>query len=910
MSQNLKMKKLILMITAFVALTGVMNAQTIVKGNVKEKTANGNLDLPFANVFVEGTTIGAATDMDGNYELVIPDAGTFTVSFSFMGYKKQSKVIESTGNETLTFNIILEADGEQLQEVQVAAKINRESESMLLLEQKEAVLATQAIGAIELSRKGVGDAEGAVTKVSGISKQEGVKNVFVRGLGDRYNATTLNGFPLPSDDPEYKNISLDFFSTNVIQSVDVNKVFGANNVGDVGGAVINIRSKELMGDSELELSVSGGANSQTIGEDFLKSDGVGSFGYANNLEGPSEEVASTTYGFANKLDPGTQSFKFNKGLDVNGGSSILENGKLNFYAVGGLEVDYFNNEGIVRNTTTQGTIFRDQNYQKFIQNTSHKLLLNLSSNFNKHSVDYNGMYIHTNKQYFGDYIGVEGEAFQDEELGYAGLVRRQQTNDNTLLVNQLTTNWSISDRLNLEVGGAMNLVSGNEPDRRINYLGNNASGNLDLWKGDGRQQRYYSNLNETDFNARVGLSYDLSTDEDKISKVEVGYLGRFVNTSFDAYNYIETVINVVSFPNDEVFLDTYFNQNRLDNGDFRVALYHDFYTVDKYINGGYANFIYQFSPRFIANIGVKADNAYLFVDYNVNRGGTVGDNSDNPIDELYILPNLNLKYDISEKHSLRLGASKTYTLPQSKEVSPFRYIGENFKSEGNPDLRPSENYNVDLKWDYYLSRGELLSLNGFYKYIVDPISRVEKASAGGFLTYDNISDYATVAGVELEFRKNIFESGSTVRNNKLSFGLNASYIYTNINLDIQENFTNSSSQLEGSAPFLFNADLSYNIIRENNSFTATLVGNYFSDRIYTIGTQKYQDIVENGVPTLDAILSAKIAKHWSVGIKARNLLNPQFQLTRKANGAEDLPAIVLSDYKKGSSYSLSVGYKF
>ena len=63
--------------------------------------------------------------------------------------------------------------------------------------------------------------------MAGVSKQEGVKNVFVRGLGDRYNATTFNGFPIPSEDPEYKNISLDFFSTDIIQTVGVNKAFNA-----------------------------------------------------------------------------------------------------------------------------------------------------------------------------------------------------------------------------------------------------------------------------------------------------------------------------------------------------------------------------------------------------------------------------------------------------------------------------------------------------------------------------------------------------------------------------------------------------------------------------------------------------------------------------------------------------------
>lgn len=84
--------------------------------------------------------------------------------------------------------------------------------------------------------------KGAVTKVAGISKQDGVKNVFVRGLGDRYNTTTFNGFPVPSEDPEYKNISLDFFGTDLIQSVGVNKAFTAGNGGDVGGAILRLIS--------------------------------------------------------------------------------------------------------------------------------------------------------------------------------------------------------------------------------------------------------------------------------------------------------------------------------------------------------------------------------------------------------------------------------------------------------------------------------------------------------------------------------------------------------------------------------------------------------------------------------------------------------------------------------------------
>ena len=161
-------------------------------------------------------------------------------------------------NEEITVQILLLPDDISLSEVEVIARANRESENILMMDRRQALVATQSVGAHELSRKGIGDAQAAVANVSGVSLQEGVKNVFVRGLGDRYNATLLNGFPIPSEDPEYKNIALEFFGTDIIQNIDVNKVFSGRNSSDVGGAIINIHSKELIGDRAFGAEVSEG----------------------------------------------------------------------------------------------------------------------------------------------------------------------------------------------------------------------------------------------------------------------------------------------------------------------------------------------------------------------------------------------------------------------------------------------------------------------------------------------------------------------------------------------------------------------------------------------------------------------------------------------------------------------------
>ena len=258
---------------------------------------------------------------------------------------------------------------------------------------------------------------------------------------------------------------------------------------------------------------------------------------------------------------------------------------------------------------------------------------------------------------------------------------------------------------------------------------------------------------------------------------------------------------------------------------------------------------------------------------------------------------------------MRLGASKTYTLPQSKEISPYRYVGVNFSSQGNTKLKPSDNYNVDLKWDFNPTPTELISLTAFYKYIKNPISRIEVASAGGYLSYENIADHATVAGAEIEVRKNIFTHSIGVNGdgaNRLSLGLNTSYIYTNAKMPLAT--VTTGSQLEGAAPWIANFDLSYNYAKGDFSLVNTLILNYIGEKVYTIGTQGFQDIMENSLVTLDFVSQARLNKHVSLNLKARNLLNPAHKLVRKANEGGD--KVVLGNYKKGINISLGVSYIF
>lgn len=870
-----------------------------IKGQIKD--SDSKEPLIGATVQIIGSSMGAVTDIDGNFQLAGVEDGIYDIEIKYVGYKTVVKrQIKIEDNRIVTLDFELKADTQMLSDVTVVAKANRESESVTLLEQKKSIVAVQSVGAKELSRKGVGDAQGAVTKVSGISKQEGVKNVFVRGLGDRYNLTTLNRFPIPSEDPEYKNIALDFFSTDIIQSVDVNKTFGGTMASDVAGAGINISSKELVGRSELKASVSAGANTNVMRSGVMQMDGVNAFGFAQSSE---PEADLNAYSFHNSLDPSkknapvNQSYMLSGGKEWNWGTDVFS-----VYMVGSHDKKYAYYDEEVRNSITSGDLSQDMKGDISKIETSQLLMAGLNyRHSDKLHLQYDLMMVHAARESVGDYWGMDAD-FQSSDT-YEGFMRRQQVNDNRLLVNQLSGVWKFAPKWSLDAGISYNKIKGMEPDRRINNLVKTAGGYVPM-KGTGVQQRYFSELNEDDINLRAGFTYKLpDAYGSEFSSVNFGYTGRLVTDGFSATEYDLSVIRQQSFDATDVKFDRYYNQGNLDKGFFMQDRNQDEYDVDKKIHSAYAEATYQLSEHFIANVGVKYDNVNLGVNYRVNRGGTKGSQS---IDKDYVLPSVNLRYNFNDKHALRFGASKTYTLPQAKEISPYRYISVSFNSQGNPDLEPSDNYNADLKWDFYLSGSELFSIGAFYKYIKNPISRIEVASAGGFLSYENIADHATVAGAEVEFRKDLFSRKTAEEIHKLTFGVNGAYTYTHAKVSLAT--VSTGSQLEGAAPWIVNSDLSYQLQKGKYNLTSTLVFNYFSDRIYTIGTEGFQDIMEKGIPTLDFVLSAKMGNRFSLSMKAANLLNASHQLTRKGNA--DNREVVLSKYKKGVDLSLGISYEF
>lgn len=159
----------------------------------------------------------------------------------------------------------------------------------------------------------------------------------------------------------------------------------------------------------------------------------------------------------------------------------------------------------------------------------------------------------------------------------------------------------------------------------------------------------------------------------------------------------------------------------------------------------------------------------------------------------------------------------------------------------------------------------------------------------------------------MELRKNIFEKHMETADKRLSLGWNASVIFTELEVNVM-NTQKRKSKLEGAAPFITNFDVSYNTRKNGKNHTTSLVFNYFSDRIYTIGTLQYKDIIEKGIPTLDLVSSVDITQKLTLKLKAKNIFNVERELSRETTNNQE--KIVLNQFKKGIDFSIGLGYKF
>lgn len=109
----------------------------------------------------------------------------------------------------------------------------------------------------------------------GVSVQSG-KYVYVRGLGDRYTKSILNGMDIPGLDPDKNTVQMDIFPTNILENIIVIKSGSADLPADFTGGVVNIVTKDFPSKKTMSFSVSGGFNPDMhFNSNYVNYDGGG-----------------------------------------------------------------------------------------------------------------------------------------------------------------------------------------------------------------------------------------------------------------------------------------------------------------------------------------------------------------------------------------------------------------------------------------------------------------------------------------------------------------------------------------------------------------------------------------------------------------------------------------------------------
>ena len=903
----------------FVFIFGISFSQKATVAGVITDLSYNSETLPGVSVILKGTTTGTQTDLNGKYSIDLNE-GNHTLVFNYIGYTPIEVPISVKAGEKKTINQGLTSNSISIDAIVIEIAQSREKESALLIQQQKSIEIKQNIGAQELSRKGVGDVAAAVTKTSGVSKQEGSGNVYVRGLGDRYNSTSINGLPVASNDPGKKNIDLELFSTDIVEYISIDKVYGPQISGDFAGGNVDISSKNYKGDGMFEITLGSSVNSNAVENngDFLLQDGPNKFGFSNYWV---PENALNSYNFQNSLNP-VHETPFGGNVGLKGGKSfnIGNEGRMNLFATANFDNGFEYREGLNQATDSHGNPLKSFQQEKFSYKTNTTGMFNANYSINEnHGLHYNFLFVNSSEQSRDIYKGFIRDLAENDN----GLLQRGSYVQNTLFIHQLLGNHSFTEKMNLDWGVSFNEVEGNMPDRTQNTLGfrDNLDGYTLIQNSTTDNHRYYQNLTEKEWAANMVLSREIGEDDNgnPKGKISLGYKGRFKEREFQAIQYnfnilaserLTTVLN----PNR---LDDFFNTQNYNNGLFTISAFagdaFQVYNGEQNIHAGFAGLEYRFSDKLSSIIGLRFERIEQTVDWRTQLDAS-GDS--NTLSRNEFLPSLVLKYELDEKQNLRLGASKTYTLPQFKERARFIYEDVTETTFGNPYLYSSENYNLDLKWEMFPQDDELLSVTAFGKYITDPINETTIASSTNDISYTNTGDYGYVYGVEVEVRKNIF-SLDEEKDNKLSAGLNVAYMKTYQELDAEKvreetngliniNLTNKESAFAGASDLLLNADLSYTRNWKNDSgIMATVAYSYFSDRIYSLGSEGRGNLVDKAVGTLDFVVKAKIDKNFGINFSAKNLLNPKIERVQE-NASGDILAV---SYKKGLYFSLGISYQ-
>lgn len=903
-------------------------------------------------VMLEGTTKGSTTNVDGTFVIKSVPVGVYNLVVSSIGYitKRYDSLEVKKGVQN--FDLSLEQQTVDLnKKIVVTAKMAESSDAAVLRNRQKAVTVSDAIGAQAISRAGGGNTAQALIRVTGASTDG--KFVFIRGLGDRYSNTQMNGTVLTTPDPDKQAVPLDLVPSDLLENVVVTKSFMADMPGNFSGGSINLITKDFPEKRTISFATGTSynsivTNSTILGESHSSTDWRASDNGMRDLPAYVQEhidelpkgntivrdsnlaevIKNVSQSLKNDFAPKKKTAPLNQSYNINYGDNfqVLGNslgvvGSLaysrnqKFYENGEIRLSYAANDSLLE-TYYEFNDMRgvDEVLWGGLISASYRLgndhILSANYIYNRNA-ESEGRYLVGHEYHSDPYSWLESRVVSYTERSLGSLQFKGEHQISIFLPVYLQWKYGKSK------------TTQEQPDLREfenNFLVDSSNyPEIDTSFGIGSgyrwPARFWRTLKETNDEYNLDLAVKIS---------------RGTRLKFGA-SYLEKERS-----NRQIQLNLTGDPNLLDNFNGDVDRFTDsagYYTrygtnpsnysyvfSAYYVNGTQLRDQYDGFQKIIAEYavletpiieklkfvgGVRHENTDMEIKtFDLSRRGSKIDGSD-------WLTSLSLIYELNDKMNLRAAYGRTLARPNLREIAPYgaeEFAGSHFFL-GNDSLTYTKISNYDIRWEWFLRPGEIMAVSGFYKNFIDPIELTF------FSTNHDIQPVnapeARNYGLEIEVRKRLDLISNFLRN----FNIGGNMTLVRSRLKIPEKEWNDMKSVDKNAPrfrpmanqspYIINANLGFASLRTGTTFD--IYYNVFGRRFYYNSIGGAPDIYEMPRHTLDMTFSQVIWQGVSLKLSGKNLLNAHFEADYYYLGTGE--KVVYRKYDIGRTFGVSLNYR-
>ena len=866
-----------------------------VAGNVLDAD-NGSV-VRQARVAVEGRpALSTVTDLDGYYVLQL-SPGTYQLLFTADNYHEStvSDIVVTAGAVQEVSTVMANFATQTVVDVTTDIDAVTATAEAMLTERKLAPTVSDSMSRDEIRKSVASDAAGAVEKVTGVSVVDD-GYVYVRGLGERYSATMLNGAMVPTTDPERRVVPLDLFPATLIENIKVIKTYAPDMPGEFSGGLVQMQTIEFPVARTFNASVSYGFNSRTTFKEFQTYQGGESdfWGYQDGSRDVPVRIPQT------RLFPGSFSRQemqeFGRAFPVNWeGTSIDRARPSQTHSIAGGDTvgplglvgafTFTNKPQVYQEArrylvnTGRGNIGIRTDYPDFARGVEASRVgavfnaaLRLNSN---NKIVFRNTYTHDADKEARRFEGLNGgidlqivaERLRWVERGLFSTGVEGEHNlpalGNSLIRWQYTYSQSGRD----------------EPDFRETIYQRRYDDSLGFLSLPQSALRFYNTLEDKIHEPLVewGKPFFGSGVTGMFS---VGVRATFRERDFEArrfrfkpanFRHIDTSLA----PNELLGPDNIAPDRFVLRENTRGT---DTYRGDMDIFGTFAMLDISLGSKWRLVGGLRLEDALIQVT-TIDPLVPGGVPAVAELDNRDPLPGINASYALTSRQNLRFGYARTLNRPDFRELSPFDFLNVlgGYDTAGNPDLRRARIDNYDTRWEWFPGGNQVIAASYFLKDFTDPIETTIQPTINQRRSFVNATS-ARNQGFEIEWRQHLghFHDGLE------PFSLQSNFTFVDSNVEIPPELallaTSKRRPLLGQSRFIYNFGTEWNKPRWRSTVRFFL--NSVSRKITGVGTFGLPDIFQEGNLFMDLAYLYTIGERWGVKFTIENLSDNEYRWTQ------------------------------